>query len=91
MNKSDLISMVADDANLSKTDAAAAVEATFKTIQSALKKKDDVKIIGFGSFLVTHRKASKRMNPATKKQMMVPAMNVPKFKAGKALKEAVNG
>ena len=90
MNKTDLISKVADEANMTKSDAAEAVEATFKTIESALKGGDDVRIIGFGSFQVSHRKAATRRNPATGKPMQVPASRVPKFKAGKALKEAVN-
>ncbi len=90
MNKSELIARVAEAASLSKSDAADAVDATFRAIESALKEGDDVRIVGFGSFMVTRREASMRRNPATGKQMKVPATNVPKFKAGKALKEAVN-
>ena len=90
MNKTELIANVADAAKISKTDAADAIEATFTTIENALKGGDEVRIIGFGSFQVANRKESVRRNPSTGKPMTVPAAKVPKFKAGKALREAVN-
>jgi len=90
MNKTELIANVAEAANLSKADAAGAIDATFSAIESALQKGEEVRIIGFGSFQVSSRKESVRRNPSTGKPMTVPAAKVPKFKAGKALREAVN-
>lgn len=89
MNKTELVARVAEDTDMSKTDAAEAVDATFNAIVSALKAGDEVRVIGFGNFVVTHRPAAMRRNPATGKQMQIPATMVPKFKAGKTLKEAV--
>ena len=90
MNKQDLISHVADAAGLSKTDAGKAVEALFDTITGALKKGDEVRLVGFGTFSVTKRKASMGRNPRTKEPMQIKASSQPKFKAGKGLKDAVN-
>jgi len=90
MNKTELINSVAESAKMSKTDAAEAIEATFATIENALKSGEEVRIIGFGSFQVANRAESVRRNPSTGKPMTVPAARVPKFKAGKALREAVN-
>ncbi len=90
MNKTELVAAVAEEANISKTDAADAIEATFSTIEKTLKGGNEVRIIGFGSFQVANRKESIRRNPSTGKPMTVPAAKVPKFKAGKALREAVN-
>ena len=90
MNKTELIASVAEETNMSKADAAEAVEATFAVIERSLKNGDEVRIIGFGSFQVADRKESVRRNPSTGKPMTVAAAKVPKFKAGKALREAVN-
>ena len=90
MNKTDLINNVAEEAKISKTDAAEAIEATFNAIEKALKSGDEVRIIGFGSFQVADRAESVRRNPSTGEPMTVPAARVPKFKAGKALRDAVN-
>lgn len=90
MNKNDLIARVADKAGISKTDAASAVEALFGTIEDALKSGDDVRIVGFGNFSVTHRAASTGRNPRTGEAIQIKASKVPKFKAGKGLKDAVN-
>ena len=91
MNKNDLVSAVADASGLSKTDAAKAVEATFEAVTKALKNGDEVRLVGFGTFAVAKRKASTGRNPRTGEEMKIPASNQPKFKAGKALKDAVNG
>ena len=90
MNKQELIDQVASAADMTKSDAASAVEALLDTITGALKKGDDVRLTGFGSFVVTKRAASTGRNPRTGEAMMIPASNNPKFKAGKALKDAVN-
>lgn len=90
MNKNDLVAHVADNAGLSKGDAAKAVDAVFEGIAGALKKGDEVRLVGFGSFAVAKRAETEGRNPRTGEKIRVPASNQPKFKAGKALKEAVN-
>ena len=75
---------------MSKDDVTTAVEATFDSIVTTLKDGGSVRIVGFGNFEVSQRKASTGRNPRTGEPMAIPASNVPKFKAGKALKEAVN-
>ncbi len=91
MNKNDLIAQVADKADLTKASAGAAVDAVFDTIAGALKSGDEVKVIGFGNFSVTKRAASEGRNPRTGEKIKIPASKAPKFKAGKGLKDAVNG
>jgi len=90
MNKQDLINSVADETGLNKTDAGKAVESVFANISSALKSGGDVRLVGFGTFSVSKRKASTGRNPRTGEAMTIPASTQPKFKAGKALKDAVN-
>lgn len=90
MNKQDLISAVAESSGLTKNDATKAVEGVFDAITGALKKGDEVRLVGFGTFSVTQRKASTGRNPRTGETMTIAASNQPKFKAGKALKDAVN-
>lgn len=90
MNKAELVSLVAQKAQISKESAAEAVDATFSGITSALSSGDTVRIVGFGNFQVAHRKASNGRNPRTGEPIQIPASEIPKFKAGKALKEAVN-
>lgn len=90
MNKNDLISVVANETGLSKNDSAAAVESVFDAILKALKKGDEVRLVGFGSFSVARRKASIGRNPRTGEPMQIAASNQPKFKAGKILKDSVN-
>lgn len=90
MNKNELIAAVADKAGLAKTEAGSAVEAVFDTISAELKKGGDVRLIGFGNFSVSRREASKGRNPSTGAEVDIPARNVPKFSAGKGLKDAVN-
>jgi len=90
VNKTELVSLVANKAQISKDSAAEAVDATFDGIASALSSGDTVRIVGFGNFQVAHRKASNGRNPRTGEPIQIPASQIPKFKAGKALKEAVN-
>ncbi len=90
MNKNDLVSSVASDSGLSKADATKAVDAVFENITKALKRGDDVRLVGFGTFNVAARKASTGRNPRTGATIQIPASKQPKFKAGKGLKDAVN-
>jgi DNA-binding protein HU-beta len=90
MNKNELIAAVADKTSISKGDATAAVEAVFDVITGALKDGDEVRVVGFGTFVVTQRKAGKGRNPQTGEEINIPASKAPKFRAGKQLKEAVN-
>lgn len=90
MNKVDLVSAVAKQAELSKKDAGLAVEAVFDTISEALEKGDKVQLIGFGTFDVSERAAREGRNPRTGETMKIAASKAPRFKAGKALKDRVN-
>ncbi len=90
MNKSELIDAVAADADLSKAAAARAVDAMTDAITKALKKGDSVALVGFGSFNVKNRAARTGRNPQTGATINIAAAKVPSFKAGKALKDAVN-
>ena len=90
MNKNELIARVAEDAKLSKGEAGEAVEATLENIVKALRQGDDVRLVGFGTFTVTERKASEGRDPRTGATIKSAASKNPKFKAGKVLKEAVN-
>ncbi len=90
MNKNDLVNKVSDHTGLSKTDSAKAVDAVFDTITSELKSGGDIRLVGFGTFLVSKRKATTGRNPQTGAQIQIPAANVPKFRAGKSLKESLN-
>ncbi len=90
MNKNDLIASVADSSGLSKADAGRAVDAMTASISSALAGGTDVRLVGFGTFSVANRKATTGRNPRTGEAIQIPASKQPKFKAGKALKQAVN-
>ncbi len=90
MNKNDLIAAVADSAELSKADAGKAVDAVFEAITKALKKGDDVRLVGFGTFDVVKRAASEGRNPRTGEKIKIPASKQPKFRPGKGLKDALN-
>lgn len=92
MNKTQLIEAVAEKAGTTKKDTAAMVNATMDVIQRALKKNDKVQLVGFGTFEVRKRKARKGRNPRDPEEtIMIPASKAPVFKAGKSLKNAVNG
>ena len=90
MNKQELIAQVSDTAGLTRSDAVKAVEAVFDSISAALKKGDEVRLVGFGTFSVSKRKASTGRNPRTGEPMSIAASSQPKFKAGKVLKDSVN-
>ena len=89
MKKVELISHVAETAGLSKTDAAAAVDAVLSGVTGALSSGDSVSLVGFGTFSVTARAARTARNPRTGEPIQVAASKAPKFKAGKGLKDAV--
>ena len=89
-NKNDLIGVVADKAGLTKAQAGEAVDAVFDAITAALKGGDEVRLVGFGTFAVSQRKASVGRNPATGAEIKIPASNQAKFKPGKGLKDAIN-
>ena len=90
MNKTELISAIAEGAGLSKADAKKALDATLDTIAKAMKTGDKVTLIGFGTFAVTERPAREGINPATKAKIRIPAKKVIKFKAGSELAGALN-
>ena len=90
MNKNDLIADVAKKAGLSKTDAAKAVDAFIASVTGALKKGDEVRLVGFGTFAVSKRAATTGRNPRTGAAIKIPARKQAKFKAGKALQDSVN-
>ena len=90
MNKNDLVGVVAEKANVSKAQAGEAVDAVFEAITNALKGGDDVRLVGFGTFSVSKRKASTGRNPATGAEISIPASNQAKFKPGKGLKDSLN-
>ncbi len=90
MNKNELVSAVSNSAGLSKADASKAVDSVFDNITNSLRNGNEVRLIGFGTFSVSHRNAITGRNPRTGAPVQIPARKVPKFKAGKALKEAVN-
>lgn len=90
MNKNDLVSKVAESADISKQKAASAVDAVIDAIKGSLKKGEDVRLVGFGTFSVSNRAATTGRNPRTGEPIKIPASKQPKFKAGKDLKEAVN-
>jgi len=90
VNKSELIDAIAAEAKLTKVDAGNALDATIAVVTQTLKKGDKIALVGFGTFQVDKRAARKGRNPQTGKQISIPATNVPKFRPGKTLKDAVN-
>ena len=90
MNKNELVSAVADGAEVNKTTAARAVESVFDAITGALGSGQEVRLTGFGTFSISHRKATTGRNPRTGQTIQIKASNRPTFRAGKALREAVN-
>ncbi len=91
MNKNELVGEVADKAGITKAQAGDAIDAALDAITAALKKGDEVRLLGFGNFVVADRKATTARNPQTGATVDVPASKAPKFRPGKALKDAVNG
>lgn len=90
MNKAEFVSAVADAAELSKADAASAVDAVIEVIKATLKSGDNLSLVGFGTFEVRERAARTGRNPRTGEVIQIKASKIPSFKAGKALKDAVN-
>ena len=90
MNKTELIAAVAEKAELSKTDAEKAVKALTEAVAEELKKGGKVQLVGFGTFEVSERAAREGRNPQTGAAMKIAASKMPKFKAGKALKDMIN-
>lgn len=91
MNKSELITAIAAHANLTKADAGRGLEGIIKSIETALKAGDSVALVGFGSFEVKERAERKGRNPQSGEEITIAAARLPGFKAGKSLKDAVNG
>ncbi len=91
VNKAELVDAIAEAADLSKASASRSLEATLDAITDALKKGDSVALVGFGTFQSKDRAARTGRNPQTGASMEIPAAKVPSFKAGKALKDALNG
>ncbi len=90
MNKAELVAAVAEKAELSRKDAEAAVKALTDVIAEELNKGEKVTLVGFGTFEVSERAERTGRNPQTGEEMVIPASKAPKFKAGKALKDAIN-
>ena len=90
MNKAELVAAVAEKAEISKRDAEAAVKAFTDVIEEELKKGEKIQLVGFGTFEVSERAERIGRNPQTKEEIKIPASKAPKFKAGKALKDAIN-
>ena len=91
MNKAELISAVAQQSGLTKKDSEAAIDAFISVVEDALSRQEKVVLVGFGTFEVKERAARKGRNPQTKEEITIPASKAPVFKAGKALKDKVNG
>ncbi len=89
MTKAELIDKIAAGANLTKTDASNALDATINAVKASLKKGQKVTLVGFGTFSISKRKSRKGRNPRTGEEIKIPATKVPKFTAGKTLKDAV--
>jgi len=91
MNKTDLVNAMAEKAELSKKDSEGALKAFVEVVTAELKKGGKVQLVGFGTFEVSERAAREGRNPRTGETMKIAACKAPRFKAGKALKDAVNG
>ncbi len=90
MNKSELVAAIAKKSELSKKDSEKALVATIEAITETLAKEEKIQLVGFGTFEVSHRAAREGVNPKTGAKIQIKASKAPKFKAGKALKDAVN-
>lgn len=90
VNKNELISSIANETGLTKTDSAKALDAFVASITNALKSGDEVRLVGFGTFAVSKRSATTGRNPRTGATINIPARKQPKFKAGKVLQDSVN-
>jgi DNA-binding protein HU-beta len=90
MNKNDLVAYIAEETELSKTDAARALDAMIDGITTGLKQNGEVRLVGFGTFIVSQRAATTGRNPRTGEEIKIAATKSAKFKAGKQLKDSVN-
>lgn len=90
MNKAELVTAIAEKADVSKRDAEASLKAFTEVVAEELRKGEKVQLVGFGTFEVTERQARVGRNPQTGEEMEIPASKTPKFKAGKALKDFLN-
>jgi DNA-binding protein HU-beta len=90
MNKAEFVAAVADASELTKADAERAIEAMFNVVKKTLKAGDSLSLVGFGTFVVRKRAARTGRNPRTNEEIKIKASKVPAFKAGKALKDALN-
>ena len=90
VSKGDLVDAIAESANITKTDAKAALDGFLDEVTGQLKKGNKVQLTGFGTFEVRHRKARQGVKPSTGEKIKIPASNAPAFKAGASLKSAVN-
>ncbi|HVH73850.1 MAG TPA: HU family DNA-binding protein [Stellaceae bacterium] len=90
MNRNELVDAVASRTDLKKTEAGRAVDAVFESIEGALKKGDEVRLVGFGTFTVAHRAASEGRNPRTGQKIKIAASKQAKFRPGKGLRESLN-
>ena len=90
MNKTELVAAIAEQAELSKKDSEKALKAFIDVVSDELKKSEKIQLVGFGTFEVIERAAREGRNPLTGEKMKIKASKAPKFKAGKALKDAVN-
>lgn len=90
MNKNELVASIAKKTGLSKTDSVKALDAVVESVTGSLKKGNEVRLVGFGTFSVSKRAATTGRNPRTGEPIKIPASKQPKFKAGKGLKDAVN-
>ena len=91
MNKAELINAIAEHASLTKADTGRALDALIQTIETTLKAGDSISLVGFGTFAVKDRAERTGRNPQTGQEITIAAAKVPSFKAGKGLKDAVNG
>lgn len=89
MTKTELIDKISSQAGLSKADSGRALDAAIDSIRAAMKKGQKITLVGFGTFYVSKRKARKGRNPRTGEEIKIPAMKVPKFTAGKLLKDSI--
>ena len=90
MNKTELIAAIAEETELSRKDAEKALKAFTEVVEEELKKGEKIQLVGFGTFEVSERAAREGRNPQTGETMQIAASKSPKFKAGKALKDAIN-
>ena len=90
MNKTEFVAAIAEEAGISKTDAAKAVKAFTDVVVAEMKKGEKIQLVGFGTFEVSERAAREGRNPQTGETMTIEASKAPKFKAGKALKDMIN-